>query len=148
MLSSKKTVYKWKTWKVPSSYHTLLLPKCLNACSVANIRIQSLFSDALSVMRNWSSLEDFCHSSGRKPFRRNDVWWKKIDLTIATECRTWLFFLTKHRTQRNVASTKCHMWPIVVLAKWFSTNRCAPAKTYGYENIYNMLKKCTYPDLC
>ena len=35
-------------------------------------------------------------------------------------------FSTKRRTRRYVASTKSRMRPIVVMAKWFSTNCHAP----------------------
>ena len=45
-----------------------------------------------------------------------DVWSKNNDLTISTECRTWLFFSTKCRTRRNVASTKSHMGNLVLFA--------------------------------
>ena len=55
-----------------------------------------------------------------------DVWSKNNDWTISTECHTWLFYSTKCRTRRNVASAKSCMRPIVVSAKWFSTNCRAP----------------------
>ena len=57
-----------------------------------------------------------------------DVWSKNNGLTISTECGTLLFFSTKCRTRRNVASTKSRMRPIIVSAKWFSTNCHAPKK--------------------
>ena len=47
-----------------------------------------------------------------------------------------LFFSTKCRTRRNVASTKSRMRPIVVSAKWFSTNCRAPGFYITFnENI-------------
>ena len=76
-----------------------------------------------------------------------DVWSKNNDLTISTECRTWLFFSTKCRTRRNVASTKSRMRLFVVSAKWFSTNCRAPLSGKCEQNVNKCYNASFFPHI-
>ena len=50
-------------------------------------------------------------------------------------------FSTKRRTRRNVASTKSRMRPIVVSAKWFSSNCRAPMRACAVSYQHSLLKR-------